>query len=274
MGVPGQRLPVLGRDVPGDPRDGGDLSTAARLRGQVRLRGRGLRGVARRTQRARRAARVAPGAPRRARNRRPPARRWQRRCHHRRAGGAVGARSPDHRLGPALGRPVQDGHPRARLTGHARRRRARLRRHRAAGRARRPARQRGAVESRRVDRSRGGVGNGVVHDRSRAASARPLRRGRAADAARRLGPRRGGARRRRGRRRPRGRALGTVDRRVPLPRDLRLAGRVHRLRLAAEERADLDGHDLCLREPDRRRAPRLGCAGRGDHRHRRARRPP
>ena len=43
-----------------------------------------------------------------------------------------------------------------------------------------------------------------------------------------------------------------VDRRLALPRRLRLADRLHRLRLAAAERADLEGRHAPVREPARR----------------------
>ena len=50
-----------------------------------------------------------------------------------------------------------------------------------------------------------------------------------------------------------------------LPDRLRVAARLHVLRLAAAERADLEGLDLRLREPGRRDRPRLADPRRDDH---------
>ena len=53
-----------------------------------------------------------------------------------------------------------------------------------------------------------------------------------------------------------------VGRGLALPRRLRLADRLHRLRLAAAERADLEGRHAPVREPARRDRARRAAAGR------------
>ena len=50
----------------------------------------------------------------------------------------------------------------------------------------------------------------------------------------------------------RGRVHARVDRGLALPRRLRLADRLHRLRVAAPERADLEGGHAPVRQPARR----------------------
>ena len=63
--------------------------------------------------------------------------------------------------------------------------------------------------------------------------------------------------RRRARRRPLRRVLRPLDLRPALPDHLRLAARLHVLRLAAPERADLEGLHVRVREPGRRDRARL-----------------
>ena len=75
----------------------------------------------------------------------------------------------------------------------------------------------------------------------------------------------GRARARRGRRRRRRGLLGPLAARARLPHRVRLLGRLHRVRVAAAERADLEGRDLRVREPGRGDRPRLARARRGRH---------
>ena len=66
---------------------------------------------------------------------------------------------------------------------------------------------------------------------------------------------------RRARRRRSGRLQPRVGRGLALPRRLRLADRLHRLRVAAPERADLEGGHAPVREPARRdHARRRSCS--------------
>ena len=57
-----------------------------------------------------------------------------------------------------------------------------------------------------------------------------------------------------------GERVGQVAARVRLPRRRGLAGGLHRLRVAAAERADLEGRDLRVRQPAGRRPAGLGAA--------------
>ncbi len=67
-------------------------------------------------------------------------------------------------------------------------------------------------------------------------------------------------------------ALGLLDSRLGLPRDVRLGRRLHRLHLAARERPARLGVHLRLRQPDRGAQPRRALPQRAHHRDRPRRR--
>ena len=237
------------------------------------LVGTGSRFLARRLAHARRARAPPPHRARRARRAaRLPARRLAhdgRGGHrgHRRAGRALQPRRAARRLRAAVG-----------ARAAAPRRRA----HRAAARAggdHRLRRRRPAAAARRADRRRAaalappggvldpGLGDGQLPLAPRPAAVGPAGLRRLADAARR--ERRDRRRRARGRAGParRRRLLHRVHARLALPRADRLGARLHRVRVAAAERADLARGHVRVREPGRRDRPRLADPGRGDHGH-------
>ena len=69
-----------------------------------------------------------------------------------------------------------------------------------------------------------------------------------------------------------GRVVDPLDPRLVVPRPLRLAGRLHGVRVAAAERSDQQGGDLRLRQSRRRDRARRDRPARGDHLADRARR--
>ena len=105
-----------------------------------------------------------------------------------------------------------------------------------------------------------------------AAPRRRLRRDHLGDAQRRRLPARARRRHRRALDDGRGRLQPRVDRGLALSRHRRLADRLHRVRVAAAERADLAGRDAPVREPAGRDRARRAAPGRAADARGRARR--
>ena len=162
----------------------------------------------------------------------------------------------------------------------ARRRRARAaadgaRRRRRVGRARhrrRPRELLGRRDRRRAPRDAHRLDllvERVVRVAVAPAAEGPARRHGLRDARRRGRAHRGSRRHRRARRPRCGRVRARTDRSMGLPRDRRVGARVHGLRLAPRQRADLAGRDAPVRQPTRRRRARRAAPRRAP----RARRP-
>ena len=165
------------------------------------------------------------------------------------------------RLDPAVGDPAAPRERRADRVALDRRRARRLRRPRAARCTRRATRRSAACWPASARRSCGRSARSPPRaSRSRAtrSSRPPGSRCSAASPSFAVGLVGGELRRR-----PLRRVLRPLDLRPVLPDHLRLAAGVHVLRLAAPERADLEGLHLRVREPGRRDRPRLADPRRG-----------
>ena len=259
------RLCPLGRDVRRHPRDGRGHPAAARGRRALRDRRRRDARLPRRARapRARRASQ-----PRRRGPRRPAAAgRRQRPRDRRRARRARRPRRAAHRLGAAVaGAHALDRRRRARQPRDARRRRGRVLRPGAAAAPGQPARRGDGDRRAARPRRRALVGHGLVPLAPPEHAVRPARVDRVADGRRRRRAARGRAGGRRGRRPAPRRRVGEVAAGVRLPGRRGLVGGVHRLRVAAAERPDLEGRHLRLRQPAGRRPGGLGAAQRGAQR--------
>ena len=203
-------------------------------------------------------ARVA----RRRDRRRGPAARRQRRSRLGRDAARLRFRRADRGDHPALRRTVRPPVLRPAPVDSGRRRTGdRIRGRRAARASGRRQQRRRRLDPRRHDLR---LGRRLAVCTRRAAAEQPAAVGLDADAGRRRLPRRRRARRRRGERHPSRLVRGQAADRVRVPRARRVADRLLRLRLAAEERAHLDRRHICLRQSGRRGRARNGVPGRVD----------